>query len=188
MPGSIAVVAGETNAGKTAWMLNMAVLNHDRWPVIHYLASSNESNARKLANRIDAFELPAEEWANFHAVKAIGEFEDIIDPEGFNLIDYLEVHDDFYLMGKKLAAISEKLTSGVVIAGIQKSPGSDYGRGGAPTQDKADIYLTLIKGDLEKGEAHTLKPTKVKYEKGDHVYKPIRFKLIGGSNFVNADY
>ena len=188
LPGSVIVVAGESNAGKTAFMLNLAVLNNEQWPHVNYFASSNESNAITLRKRIEAFDLPLEEWANFRAIRPRGEFADIIEPEGFNLIDYLEIHDDFYLVGQKLAAIAERLTTGVAVVGLQKNPGSEYGRGGALTQDKAVAYLSLIKGDHEKGEAHTLKLLKLKYPVGDGAYKPIKFKLVGGHNFVRADY
>jgi len=188
LPGSLAVVAGESNAGKTAFLLAMAAQNSDEWPEIRYLASSNESNALTLRRRIDAFGLPDECWANFRAIRPRGEFADAINPNGLNLIDYLEVHEDFYLVGAKLAEISERLENGIAIVGLQKSPGNDFGRGGAMTMEKSVAYVSLIRGDLEKNEPHTLKFLKIKYPAQEWAHKPIKFKLIGGHDFRRVDF
>jgi hypothetical protein len=40
-------------------------------------------------------------------VSRSGEFQDVIRPDALNLIDYLEVHQDFYEIGGKIAAIAE---------------------------------------------------------------------------------
>ncbi|WP_148227740.1 hypothetical protein [Desulfarculus baarsii] len=188
MPGSVIVVAGESNSGKSAWMLATAQMNlaSGKCKKISYFASSNESNALTLRKRIDAFGLPDSAWEGFEASRPGGEFADVIDPEGLNLIDYLEVHSDFYEIGGKLAAISEKLRDGVAVVGIQKAPGVELARGGAMTLDKATAYLALHRGDVANGEAHTLKLPKVKYPKVDYASKPIKFKLAGGCRFVRA--
>ena len=179
MPGSVVVVAGESNAGKTAFLLNVARMNLDTMPTT-YFSSSNETNARVLKKRLAAFGEPLEVWSKLKTISRSGDFQDVIRPDGLNLVDYLEVHQDFYEIGGKIAAIAEKLKDGVAVVALQKNPGSDWGRGGAMTLDKATAYFSLHRGDLDKPEPHTLKLPKVKYPLVDYADKPIRFKLAGG--------
>lgn len=188
MPGSVVIVAGESNAGKTAFMLTTAQANlaSGRWSTVNYYASSNEGNAVTLRKRIDAFGLPDSAWQGFEACRPSGEFQDVLDPNGFNLFDYLEVHTDFYEIGGKLAAISEKLRDGVAVVGIQKAPNVELARGGAMTLDKASAYLALHRGDVAEGEPHVMKFPKIKYPKVDYASKPIKFKLAAGCRFVRA--
>lgn len=185
LPGSVVMVAGESNAGKTAFLLNVAWMNLARFPPF-YFSSSNETNALTLRKRIELFGHPLNEWEPMTAISRPGDFQDVIRPDGLNLVDYLEVHEDFYLIGKQIAAIAAKLRDGVAVIAVQKNPGSDFGRGGAMTLDKATAYLTLHRGNPENNEPHTLKLPKVKYPLVDFASKPIRFKLAGGSRFVRA--
>ena len=186
MPGSVVIVAGESNAGKTALLLNVARLNLDTFPTF-YFSSSNETNARVLNKRLRAFNEPLDVWKPMTAISRAGDFSDVIRPDGLNLIDYLEMHQDFYEIGGRIAAIAEKLNEGVAVVALQKNPGSDYGRGGAMTMDKATVYLSLHRGDLDTKEPHTLKLPKIKYPLVDYADKPIRFKLAGGCRFLRAD-
>ena len=186
MPGSVVIVAGESNAGKTALLLNVARLNLDTFPTF-YFSSSNETNARVLNKRLRAFNEPLDVWKPMTAISRAGDFSDVIRPDGLNLIDYLEMHQDFYEIGGRIAAIAEKLNEGVAVVALQKNPGSDYGRGGAMTVDKATVYLSLHRGDLDTKEPHTLKLPKIKYPLVDYADKPIRFKLAGGCRFIRSD-
>ena len=162
MPGSVVIVAGESNAGRTALLLNVARLNLDTFPTF-YFSSSNETNARVLNKRLRAFNEPLDVWKPMTAISRAGDFSDVIRPDGLNLIDYLEMHQDFYEIGGRIAAIAEKLNEGVAVVALQKNTGSDYGRGGAMTMDKATVYLSLHRGDLDTKEPHTLKLPKIKY-------------------------
>ena len=182
-PGSVAVVAGESNSGKTAFMLNLAWLNLASFRTF-YFSSSNETNAHTLRKRILLFGDPVESWQRMTAISRPGEFQDVIRPDALNLIDYLEVHQDFYEVGGMIAAIAEKLRDGLAVIAIQKNPGADFGRGGAMTLDKASAYLALHQGDIEAHEPHTLKLPKIKYPLVDYAQKPIRFKLVQGHRFV----
>ena len=185
MPGSVVVVAGVSNAGKTAFVLNVARMNLESMPT-YYFSSSNETNARTLRKRLAAFNEPLDVWKPMKAISRPGEFQDVIRPDSLNLIDYLAVHSDFYEIGGKIAAIAEKLNDGVAIIALQKNPGANFGRGGAMTMDKATAYISLERGCVEKQEPHVLKLPKVKYPLVDYADKDIRFKLAGGYRFVRA--
>ncbi|MEJ2727451.1 MAG: hypothetical protein P8185_02885, partial [Deltaproteobacteria bacterium] len=67
-------------------------------------------------------------------------------PDNLNLIDYIELHDNFYLISKILSQLHDKLDGALLIAAIQKDPKSLYGRGGSFTQEKPVLSLTLDQG------------------------------------------
>ncbi|MBU0514811.1 MAG: bifunctional DNA primase/polymerase [Proteobacteria bacterium] len=187
MPGSIIVVAGTTNSGKTAFCLETVRLNMDRFEVF-YFASSAEVNARTLRRRIEKFGQPLDSW-NFKAVaRPQGTFHHVVRPEALNVIDYLEVHGDFWEAGGMLAAIHEVLTEGVVVVALQKNPDAKWARGGALTMDKATAYLSLDRGDLDRREPNTLRIMKAKYPKGEYDCngRVVKFKLVGGAKFIEA--
>jgi len=188
MPGSAVVIAGETNCGKTAMMLDLARLNMTRLPTV-YFGSSAESNGRTLRKRIEAFhgDPPLEIWQErLKAISRPGQFADVIRPDALNLIDYLEIHDDFYLVGQEIASIHQRLNDGLAFIALQKNPDKPWGRGGALTMDKAAVYIT-IKCEAKKGEYPLLLEfLKIKYPLIDRADEPIRFKLNGGCQFIPA--
>jgi hypothetical protein len=61
-PGNLAVVAGATNAGKTALLLNVVYLNHLTFPLpIYYFCS--EMGDIELKERLELFEgMSIEKW------------------------------------------------------------------------------------------------------------------------------
>lgn len=185
MPGSVIIVAGESNAGKTAFALNVAFLNLTDQNV-YYFGSSNEVNARVLRKRIASFGRPLYEWDRFNAVSRHGDFQDVIRPDSLNIIDYLELHSDFFEIGGKIAQIAEKLKEGICVICLQKNPGADFGRGGAMTLDKATAYISLHRGNPAQGEPHTLKLPKLKYPVGEYADRPVKFKLGGGHRFTKC--
>ncbi|WP_338606200.1 hypothetical protein [Desulfoferula mesophila] len=189
-PGSIIIVSGESNAGKTAFILNIARLNMGRMRVT-YFGSSAESNARTLNKRIRAFGDPLEEWAPMRAIRRSGDFADVIDADGLNLIDYLELTGaqgkEFFLVGEEISRIHEALGDGVAVIGLQHKPGADYAVGGHMTVHKATVALSLHAGKIDKGIPHTLRFQKLKYPKCDNAYYAVKFRLGGGCHFVGVE-
>ena len=66
-----------------------------------------------------------------------------------NLIDYLEMTTELYMVNAYLTAISHKLGSGVAIVAIQKKQGATFGRGQEFGLEKPKLYLSLDKGKLQ---------------------------------------
>jgi hypothetical protein len=141
MSKNIVVLAGEINSGKTAFLLNLVKLNmkkHD----IHYFSS--EMGALELRNRLSMFKkIELGEWKNCHFKERSGGFADVIKPDAINIIDFLEIHEDFYRIGKMIKDIHDKLNQGVAIIAIQKNKGKDFGLGAERSMEKARLYLTL---------------------------------------------
>jgi hypothetical protein len=141
--GNIIVVAGAPNSGKTAFAINTVSLNQHRHDV-HYFSS--EMGASELRKRLLLFDdVPIDGW-RFHPWERSSDFPDVIRPDGLNIIDYLEIHDNFYLVGQMIKHIHDKLKRGVAVVCLQKNPGQDAGLGGQRSLEKARLAIALDNG------------------------------------------
>jgi hypothetical protein len=174
-PKSLVVVAGEPNAGKTAFLLNTAWKNKDSFNVNYF---SSEMGDSELKIRLEKFGHTLDKWKKIKFLWKTGNFHDVIDPNGLNIIDYLEVFKDFFEAGGLLTEIHNSLNKGIAVVAIQKPKGRETGIGGERTLDKARLYLSISSGVLTivKGKIWV-----------DDMLNPngmyINFKLGGGANF-----
>jgi hypothetical protein len=100
---SIIVIAGEPNAGKTAYLLNVAKKNMADHDDIMYFSS--EMGAAELQIRLKKFNIPLTDWSKVRFIAKNCDFKDVVNPNGLNIIDYLEVAKDFYEIGGLLTDI-----------------------------------------------------------------------------------
>jgi hypothetical protein len=172
---SLIVIAGLPNAGKTAYCLNTAWKNKDDFKIDYF---SSEMGAAELQVRLKKFNHPLNDWSKVRFVAKSGDFASAVNPNGFNIIDYLEVSKDFYEIGGLLTDIFNALNEGIAIAAIQKPPGRDTGVGGARTLDKARLYMAIEPG--------ILKIVKGKLWRQENINPNglmIHWTLAGGANF-----
>lgn len=175
-PGNLAVVAGAPNAGKTALILNFIRMNQDRHE-IHLFTS--EGGKEELHMRIAKMNCPLNSW-KFSAWGRSGDWPDVIRPDAINIVDYLELHDDFYKVGGILKSISDKLKQGFALVALQKNIGRDEGLGGARSLEKPRLYLAMDHGRTKIVKAKSwadgrLNPNGMS----------ISWKLIDGCKFLN---
>jgi len=176
-PGNIAVIAGAPNAGKTAFILNFIRLNQDRHEAHLF---SSEGGKEELRGRISKFPYPLDSW-RFNAWERSGDFADVIKPDAINVIDYLELYEDFYKVGGTLKAISDRLKAGFCLMALQKPTGRDAGLGGERGLEKPRLYLAMDSG--------TLKIVKAKSwvnSQDNPNGKAISFTLTDGCTFRNS--
>ena len=151
-PGSIGIVAGETNMGKTAYLLNLIKLNQNQGKEIIYFSS--ETTGGDFKGRIQSFNdeagMTLDDW-NFRFGERSNNFSDVIVPDAINVIDYLKVLTDFWSVGQMISDIHEKLGSGVAIIAMQKDPKHNQARGGTFSMDIPIIYLN-IKNNYPNGQ------------------------------------
>ncbi|MBN1294338.1 MAG: hypothetical protein JXB48_21055, partial [Candidatus Latescibacteria bacterium] len=180
MPGNLVIIAGVSNAGKTGFLLNFIRRNMHRHNV-HYFSS--EGGAEEHHLRLNEF--PPEEgtgrpidWKH-HFYERSDNFQDVIRPDDVNIIDFLELHDEFYRIGGILSAIHSKLNNGIAVIAIQKNPGAVHGLGGARSIEKARLYLSLEPGKCTIRKAKILR---------DKAVNPnglsIGFKIANGCTII----
>ena len=177
MPGNIILIAGEPNAGKTALCLNMVRYNMERWNVTYF---NSEMGALELKKRLSHFDdLPLSDW-KFKAYERSDRFEDVIVPGigNLNIIDYMELHEEHYLVSKYLSQIHSRLDGAIAVVCLQKNPGTDYGLGGLRSMEKPRLALAIKPG--------ATKIVKAKNWKGNSMNPNglmIRWKLSAGCWF-----
>ncbi len=144
---SIVIIAGQSNAGKTAYCLNVARENMAKHRINYFLS---EGDPAELRVRLEKFGEPLSIWKNvkFKTPKGAN-LSKIIVPDGFNIIDYLEIHKDFYEVSGIINDVYENLTTGIAVIAMQKPEGRDLGVGGRGTLDKARLYLAIEPGRIK---------------------------------------
>lgn len=162
---NIIVVAGETNAGKTAFAMDTIHQNlrcnggvHDEIRLYN-----SEMGDGELRQRIMTLDNRPGAWAGFRAFERTRDFHQVIDPDGFNVIDYLEVANDFFRVAEWIQRIHERLNEGIAIICLQKPKGKDVGRGGEFSLEKARLAISLF---YNHG-IHSCKIVKCKLPLGD---------------------
>lgn len=148
MPKNIIIIAGESNAGKSAFLLNFAAKNMLDHKVTYF---SSEMGGAELTERLKNFtdRLPFEMWKHCTFVERANDFDLAIRPDDINIIDFLEIHDDFYKVGGYIKKIFDKLNTGIAVIAIQKNKGRDEGLGGARSIEKARLYLSMRPGQIK---------------------------------------
>lgn len=140
MPGNIIVIAGEIESGKTAFLLNVARMNLHRG--VYYFSS--EMGAKELRKRLQKFpNTSLSDWKRLKAKSRMHDFHDVIKPNSINIIDFFEIHDEFFRVGGDLKKIHARLKNGIAIIALQKNPGRDDGLGGQRSMEVARLYISL---------------------------------------------
>jgi hypothetical protein len=175
-PGNLVVIAGTTNAGKTAYNLEFIRLNQDKYHII-YICS--EMGDVELKSRLELFpNMAIDDW-KFEAVTRSTDFADVIVPDVVNIVDYLELAEDLYLVNSYLTKMVERIGSGLVLVSLQKKEGAKWGRGQEFSAEKSKLYLSMDQGVLKitKGKSWTnpkVNPNGLQ----------VGFKIIAGCQFV----
>ena len=180
-PKNIIIIAGEKDAGKTAFLLNVIRANMQNFEIVYL---SSEMMEIEMASRLDKFEnINKNEW-EFKAFECSDNFHDHIKSDAINLIDFLEIGDEFWKINEKIKRIYDKLTTGIAIIGIQKKKGAEYARGAEFSMEKARLYITLQAGNPDKNSE-----LKIVSAKNPRAEKPprgkiIEYKLVQGCKFI----
>jgi len=179
LPKNIIVIAGESNAGKTAFLLNFVRLNQNKHKIYYF---SSEMGSIEFRDRLSKFDAPLDSW-KFTAKERSSNFADVIKPDDVNIIDFLEIHDNFFIIGGWIKEIFDKLNNGIAVIAIQKNPGSDFGLGGQRSLEKARLYLAL-----EPGRIKIVKAKNWTNPGSNPNGREVTFKLVQGCQFRQESY
>lgn len=155
-PKNICLIAGTQDSGKTGFFLRFVAMNMNRGHQIRY--QSSEMGGDELISRLELFEdIPLSDWKNVNFKECSSNFHDRILPDGINVIDYLEVTKEFWLVAEELKKIYDKLKGGIALIGLQKDFKTELGRGGSFSLEKPRLYVTLTSNPPEGGIAKIVK-------------------------------
>jgi hypothetical protein len=146
LPKSIICIAGTPNSGKTSICLDTIRVNMDKLRINYF---SSELGAAKLKNRLSKFEnveFPLG-W-HFHPFYRSSNFPDSVKPypDDLNIIDYVELAADVFMVGDIIKGIFDNLDKGIAIVVLQKKFGADMGRGAEFSLEKPSLYVSIEKG------------------------------------------
>ena len=192
-PGNIIVIAGEMNAGKTAFALNILYKNYKSTRNTRYITS--EMAGQELRERLEAFDPQLENLAPYvkagkvQFIEATDEFHRKIAPDAINIIDYLEVTEDFWMVGSHIRKIHDVIVgqSGICVVCIQKNPGKNIGLGGYRGLEKPRLYLNIY-AEPPKGARLEIRKAKNWATSENPNGKEICFKLVSGAELIEASY
>jgi hypothetical protein len=147
-PRNIIVIAGDTNAGKTAYLLNAVRENADNHQIDYF---TNDLTPEELKKRVARFAEAGMDTAPFSKCKFIPrtkDFLDVLHPDRITIIDYLALVENVYLVANTLDDIYNRLQNGVCIVAIQKKIGQKLGRGADYAMERPRLYFTLERGKV----------------------------------------
>jgi len=182
-PGNIVVVAGEPNAGKTALMLNIMADNMHQYHV-HYFNS--EMGEEELADRLREFQ--DVDYRDFkkavHFYERSGNFSDVVatGKGNLNIIDFLEIYDNFYEIGGMINDIHKNLNGAIAIIALQKNKGTSIGLGGFRGLEKARLYMSMSPGQLYINKAKAWRD-----KKNNPNGMTQKFKIVNGITLIPTD-
>jgi hypothetical protein len=174
--GNLICIAGVTNAGKSAVMLNMVKDNMSKRKCWYF---SSEMSKELIRTRVEKHEGNAN-W-DFDVIDNWSQSPDVVQPDDMNFLDWIDVPSDgqAYDIPKKLSQIQAKLRKGIAIVAMQKKSGNEHAIGGEQTKSKASLYLTI---DQEYPYA-VMRVTKAKaFEEENPNGFMTKFKIYKGIN------
>jgi len=152
-PKGIVAIAGVSNEGKTAFVLNILVLNMDKYKCTYF---TNELTGIGLKRRFKGFEdwcelLNGDGKPKFRTILRYDNYQDVLDPDGLNIIDYLDVNaeGEYYKLVPYMKRIQKALRKGIAVIALQKPPGRPDAFGGSNLRGATSLYLSIDKNKLE---------------------------------------
>lgn len=178
---TIIVVAGVSDAGKSVFLMQFAAMNTGKGlPVIYF---SSEMGDAELKFRINKTDIPREVWDEVDFRERCINFDQVIDPNAINIIDYLEVYENPYMIGERIKEIFDRLKTGIAIIAIQKDSSKEFGWGGIGSMHKSRLYLNIDYEQL------TIKKAKNKrYMETSLRDKKIKFAITRGIMEPKSDW
>lgn len=147
--GDLILISGMSNYGKTCVAISLMGENLDLMPAIlmgsEYTASDGKISPKfkRRMNRMNWVEWVKDGQPRFQLLPVGSDYEDYVAPDQLNVIDWISLPGEYYLIDRVLKSIKDRVGNGVAIAVLQKNKGAEFGEGGERTQRYADVELLI---------------------------------------------
>ena len=148
--GDMVLISGASNYGKTAIALSIMGENLGLMPALlmgsEYTASDGKISP-KFKRRMKRMNWV--EWMNgdgvpkFQLLPVGSDYEDYVEPDQLNVIDWISLPGEYYLIDRVMKAIKDRVGNGVAVVVLQKNKNSEYGEGGERTERYADVSIKI---------------------------------------------
>lgn len=183
MQKNIVAVAGSQDGGKSCYALNFTRLNMNRGWGMRY--QSSEMGNMEMKSRLQKFEstlgIPMDDWKNVNFKEVNTDFQDYILPDGINVVDYLELTEDFFLAGQQIRKIFDKLNKGIALICLQKKFGARLGYGAETTLKLPRLYISIEGNPPEGNIATIIKAKNWARDDWNPNNRECTFNIIGGA-------
>ena len=148
-PGDMIAIAGASNFGKTTLALNILGENLGLMPCVlmgsEYTASDGKISPKfkRRMNRMKWVTWIEDSKPRFKLYPVGSDYEDYVQPDSLNVIDWVSLPGEYYLIDTVMKAIKDKVGRGIAVVVLQKNRAIEWGEGGERTERYADIYITL---------------------------------------------
>ena len=145
-PKSIVVIAGETDAGKSAFCIDFTGRNKEKYK-IHFMTTEM---AGEMPQRLSLYGKPMEFWEGVDFIDRETEFEDIVSqyPDDCHVIDYLSAPiDKIWSIKEPIDKIFFKLRKGIALVSLQMGRGQSLPYGKSWGIERSRLAITLKRVD-----------------------------------------
>jgi len=174
---SVTVLGGSPQAGKTAFAHNLIALNVNKgYKIILWDSENSDAEVEDRLSKHSGYL----DWPDDLVRSRSADFDDVIEPDALNIIDYLEAPENIWEIRTLLRNIRDKLGSGVAFINLQKPEGRDlpYGRDWAKQLPRSVF-------SMEKGVLKILKGKSWAKREVNPDGLSFSFKLVDGERFCN---
>ena len=127
------IIGGVSNKGKSCLCKNLVWENMDNWNGrLSYFV--NEFQPARFAKGADlmGWKTPfnSDGTRKFELIRQEADWQYAIEPDHLNIIDWIEMEDEFYKIATILKAIQQRLRKGMAVVVLQKGEGNTLAIGG----------------------------------------------------------
>lgn len=150
-PADLIVVSGQSNWGKSTFARNFMAENLDQWAGKIQLMVNEYSPGRffetlERMNWVDWMDAAGN--PRFTMIERYEDWKYAIEPDWINIIDWIGLADNFYLIRQIMEGIQETLRNGICMVVLQKKDGTDTAEGGVYAEQKASAVFLIEQGYL----------------------------------------
>jgi hypothetical protein len=144
-PKSVVIIAAPKNGGKTALAYNILKLNMHQFDIDVF---NSETGPEQMKERLEPLDIPSP--APFKVYERYDNFADVMNPNHFTIIDYMDTGSETYMVGEEIDRVFRK-TNCVAVICLQKPPfvERDLAYGGGFTAKRAALYISMGNNKLK---------------------------------------